>query len=557
VNDDSAGSPEGGDEFDLEVPPPGPLKDYVKVLDAWTKDEPCGTPWLDGLLGARDFGEREKREWGQGRQGIWKLIPPITQAEIEEAELEPRTLLALGLAVVVQGRHGMAALDPEAGSQPESLRTIEKLARYLSEQLEAAGRRSAHGGIARLAALRQDLQERRRSMSRREEGLTADATLDAERGIASARIAGRQSLGARLMGRLRRITEPGMAKLRAATTPGKKVEGGEEPEWDTDPQVPQPLGLYHYVTSLDLWLAERAMDEPFLDGLVRILGFGSHDKEAFRRGRSKLWGLVPPIDAEQVASADLDVDAARALSVAVVFWARHLLAWYRPEQSAGVPPEILEAGDMVSALRLILSDAKGATPVGDRLYGLGLDLEARGAVSVSALADRRAAIIEDHHARIDERRLREMEAFEKARRARLKELDKGRKISMTRLIIGGTILATLIGVWLLQPDEEYLPPARSYGELPAVAIIRHADKITIRVDRSWLQLPKEQREGQMSQLWDRFGREMEREDDPVDLSVVSKRSEPLGGFKLGFAWWDPSVEPEPEPEPPPEEEAPG
>ena len=90
-----------------------------------------------------------------------------------------------------------------------------------------------------------------------------------------------------------------------------------------------------------------------------------------------------------------------------------------------------------------------------------------------------------------------------------------------------------------------------------MAIIRHADKITIRVDRSWLQLPKEQREGQMSQLWDRFGREMEREDDPVDLSVVSKRSEPLGGFKLGFAWWDPSVEPEPEPEPPPEEEAPG
>jgi hypothetical protein len=546
----------------LEIPPMGPLKDYVRVLDDWVKGESCQVPYLDELLTARDFSDRERREFTLGRQGLWKLIPPITLAEIEESELEPAALLALGLAVVVQGQHGLATMAGEQATRGLTgpLRDVEKLVRYLSEELEAAGRRSAHGSIARLSALRHDLQEQRRVLGQRDQGLAAAASLDASTGIASARIGDHESLASRIMGRLRRVTGPGFALFRAAVTPGGPVALVPEQEWNVDPQVPTPLGLYHYVASLDHWVARTAMDEPFLESLVRILRFGDAERAAFRAGRAGLWGLVPPIDAGQVAEADLDPASARALGVAMVFWARHLLAYYAPDQPEGVPPEIRDAAEIATAMRLVLGHEWGVdseSVIGARLFDLGLDLEARGAVGVSALEERRAAIVRARFDEVDARRLREMEAFEAARRERFRKLDKGRRISVLRVGLGVAVLVVALVVWLAMPDPEYLPPAKSYGELPAVAIIRHREQITIRVDLEWLALPLEQREGQMGALWERFGREMERPEDPVDLSVVSRKNKPLGGFKLGFAWWDPSVQPPDEPEEaPPEEPAP-
>ena len=558
MSDGSSGGPAGGAEdgpIQLEVPPPGPLKDYIRALDEWVKDEPFHVPYLGELIAARGFDDRERREFSQGRQGLWKLIPPITREEIEESELEPAALLALGLAVVVQGRHGLAALegDEAARGLPASLRDLEKLVRYLSEQLEEAGRRSAHGGIARLAALRQDLQEQRRVLSQRSDGLVAAASLDAGTGIATARIGHQVSLAFRILDRLRRVTAPGFSRLVVTGAAPGQADIGDGTEWLTDPQVPEPLGLYQYIASLDHWVARTAMDEPFLESLVRLIGFGEAERDAFRAGRAGLWGLVPPIDAAQVAEAELDRTAGRALAVALLFWAHHLLAWYRPDQPEGVPPEIRDAGDIATAMRLTLGDEWGkktGSAVGERLFRLGFDLEARGVVSISALEERRAAIVQARFDEVDARRLREMEDFETARQERLNELGQGRRISGKRVVLGVAALFVALVVWLAMPDPDYLPPVQSYGELPAVAIIRHQTLITIRVDRTWMDLPQEQREGQMKTLWDRFGREMERADDPVDLALVTRKNEPLGGYRLAGAWWDPSVLP-----PPVEEEA--
>lgn len=538
----------------VDTPPLAPLKDYIKVLDDWAAGRPCALPWLGELVEARGFGDSERREFVQGRDGLWKLIPPITQAEIEEVELEPQALLALGLAVVLRGRHGLAALDVGTGrSLPVPLREVESLSRYLSEQLEASGRRSVHGSIARLAALRLDLQEQRRTLRQRDEGLVAAASLDVGTGIATARISERRTFASRVLGGLRRVTEPGMARLRGRTSPDRPAEVPEQEEWKTDPQVPAPLGLYQYVASLDHWLARTAMDEPFLESLLNILGFGDEEREVFRSGRAGLWGLVPPIDAAQVAEADLKRPDARALTVAVAFWARHLLAWYAPDQKAGLPPELRDAGDIVTALRLVLGEEWGKetdSVAGRRLFELAVELEIRGVVGISALEERRAAIVQARFDEVDARQLREMEAFETARQERLEELGRGRRIPVLRLGVGGAILVSAIAIWLLQPGGDYLPPARSYGAVPAVAIIRHQELITIRVDRAWLELPKEQREGQMKTLWERFGRELDRPEDPVDLAIVNRVNDPLGGYKLGLAWWDPTVEvPEEEAEP--------
>lgn len=516
-------------------PEPLPLHDYVLALDDWIAGRPPRNPFAGSLIESCAFGDRERSEFLQGRRGLWKLIPPITVAEIEEAELEPPALLALALAVVLQGRHALAALPRSSGGVlPETLRQTEKTARFVSEQLDAADRRGVAGALVQLAALRADLQEVRQAQGLRG-AAPAPASPDA---VASARIGEQPRKEGWLLRKLRAVTEPGVrAPAKAAVEEPVPAEPSQV--WATEPQVPPPLGLYHYITALDHWVAGTPLDEPYLAGLLAILGYGDADGEEYRNGRAGLWGLVPPIGAAEVAEADLDVAASRALALAFAVWARHVLAFYRPVQRSGIPGEVREAGDIVAALLLALSEEPGSAEraAGGRLLQLGADIEARGAISMSALADRRAAIATARRSEAEARRLRDDEAIELARAARLAATAGGRSVNPVRLGIGVGLLVLGIVALVAIPEPESLPSAIDYGELPAVAILRYEESVTVRVDASWLAIPIEQRTGQVGALWHRFGVEMKRPERPVDLLVVDRRNTPIGGMRTGEVWW--------------------
>jgi hypothetical protein len=547
---------------DVDLPPPMPLHKYVENLDDWVGDKPCRLAYVGGILSGRGFGDRERSEFAQGRRGLWKIIPPITVKEVEEADLAPSDMLALGLAVVLQGGHALAV-----AKGADELIEVERMARYLSEQLELAGRRGTSGSIARLSSLRADLQEFRQALcAAKSGGPRVDQSFDAETGIASARLtSGHRGFGQRVWARLQQ-TAPGFRRLKELTTSGLIAlpQSDGEREWQVDPQVPAPLGLYQYIAALDRWSSGKPAEERFLMGLLAYLEYGELEAAEFRMGRGGLWGLVPPIDAEQVAEAQLEGPAARALSVALVLFARHALARYLPEQKEGLPPELAEAAELIAVLRLSFGAAKVATDVvaGGRLVDLALDLEARGATGLTALDQRQAAIVDAHNSEVEARRVAELESFEAARRQRLKDLGvRPSGISPRRLLAAAVFLVALgvLATWWPW-REDTLPPAASYAEVPAVGIIRHEDRITVRVNSSWVAgTPEEERRGSVVNLWERFGREMERPDEPVDLVLVDRRGGPIGQVKLGeVTWVTDELEPDDEtPEEAPPEEAPG
>ena len=103
----------------------------------------------------------------------------------------------------------------------------------------------------------------------------------------------------------------------------------------TDPRIPEPLGLSTYIQVLGEW-SRGMVSEPYMLGLIRSQGFGDPERTEFLAGADQLWGLVPPITAPDVAEAELEPEAARALGLALALKGEHALHHYLP--SAGSPP---------------------------------------------------------------------------------------------------------------------------------------------------------------------------------------------------------------------------
>jgi len=550
-----------------DVPAPFGLTTYFHNLSDWVDRKPCRDPFVQELIEARGMADRERSEFDQGRSALWKLIPPITVDEVEDVELGPPGLIALGLALVLQARHAMLAFADQSidGRPPEPIPSAERLIRYTSDQLQAAGRTSKRGTYARLSALRADLQELRAVLSDREDQElgTVDESRDSSKGMATARRGERsRGLGERIMdmlpGPVRAITNPG-ALVDAITEPGLRVLGLDmhSGEYRFDKAVPPPLGLYPYLAELDHWAAEEPLDEPFVNGLLAMRHLDDTDRAEYRPGRSGLWGLVPPIDAGQVADASLTDQAARALALAVVVWARHVLTYYAVEQQSGVPPLVAEAGELVAGLNLFI-DVRGDEPTGAerRLLELGADLEDRGVRALSALEGRKASIVEAHRSEVEARREAEakLQATAEAdhiRRGRSTQVSKSR-VALALLL---PVAMALLWVWYPSVRSSDDKPADAYKELPLKSIIRHSDKIQVRVDPVWMASAVDVRQEAAVALWERFGAELDGEH--VDLELRTPLNQPLGRVHVGeVTWVIVETEQEPDGEDAPEGEEP-
>ncbi len=536
------------------VPEPLALNKYFGCLDDFAANKPCRDAFVGEMLAARDFGSRENSEWGTGRDALWRLIPPVTLEEVKEVDLDPAGLIALGLAVVLWGRHTMRATDGRITGRrmPEPLPTIERMARFIAEQLEAAGRKSSRGGIGRLDSLRQDLQELRSSLEAdaRAKEKASDALHD---GLASARRSDDSIRGffSWLPGKLKRATEPGMDVIKAVTTPGVRMFTGEsaaQQGWATDPQVPEPLGLYEYVQALDEWAADKALKQVFLYGLFQSSGFDDSMRAQFRAGRNGLWSLIPPINATQVAEADLTVDSARSLALALVLRSRHGLHHYLPEQPASLPhPAVLtQCGEVLTALKLILESdrSKGPDPIRALLPGLANDLGQRGVSAGGVIDKKRDAIREGRRQDAEARRQAEQEveviggAPRGSKRASFSMYSGG---PVWRLAVGAVVVAALASAVAMAPNGlSKLPAGTSYKALPAVAIIRHEDEIRVRIPKQWLQQPQPNREKALRELHARFTKEMTG--NPLPVVLLSLTDQPYGGIAGERVWWDPRVE---------------
>ncbi len=57
------------------TPPPASLSEYFRNLDDWVAGKDPRDPFIGDLIQSRGFEDREKREFSQGREALWKLIP--------------------------------------------------------------------------------------------------------------------------------------------------------------------------------------------------------------------------------------------------------------------------------------------------------------------------------------------------------------------------------------------------------------------------------------------------------------------------------------------------
>lgn len=548
---------EGSEAVDpVEIPVPLALHDYFRVLDDFAGAKPCRNAYIGELLGALDWGDRERSEYLQGQSALWRLIPPITLEELREADFDPAANMALALAVTIQGRHALHfwAGRMNGRRMPDPLPEIERLSRFVAEALEHAGRRSSRGGIGRLDALRQELQSVRSGLeaAARASEKAADGV---KGGIASARREESLSSALRwLPRRLRRITEPGLEAIRHITEPGVAMSlfSGEFPlpvDWDVDLQVPAPLGVYGYVQALTDYTAGRRLQVEFLHGLIESTGVPGELQGLFESGRNGLWVLIPPISATQVAEANLGVDAARALGVALILRIQHALHHYLPKQSArGVPHVLSECGEMLTVVKLALDSGRvgDEDPVIKALLEVALQLAERGVSAGGVVDERRDAIRENRRQEAESRRdaAAAEEAFDIGTGRAQTNLSFAlvRGSSVPRVVMGAALVLGLSGLSAyLQANKSSVPAAATYRDVPAVAIIRHRDEIVVRVPPTWMRQPRPTREGALRSLYSRFAKELGAEALPV--IIVGLRNEPYGGVAGERVWWDaPAVE---------------
>ena len=279
-----------------------------------------------------------------------------------------------------------------------------------------------------------------------------------------------------------------------------------------DPQVPEPRGLSTYIQVLGEW-TKGMVSEPFLLGLIQSQGFGEAERNEFLAGADQLWGLVPPVEAPDVAEAELEPAAARSLALALVLRGEHALHHHLPD--APPPRELRTVAELITVIHLILEghDAPGS-PASKRLRGLQKRL-ARRNVDTSRLADRkedvRDAVLarrraEDDAERAVEEQVRQEEAALEKRRTR--------RVRRTELPIRGLLgtlgslaLAVFLFNTLTPKPSGGLPSAADYSEVPVIGIIRHPDVVYIRVKPEWLTLGEPERKVGGQRLFDRLSKE--------------------------------------------------
>jgi hypothetical protein len=558
-------TPDGGQAPSSGASDPLSLVEYFRCLDDWANGRPVADSWVVGIVAERGFAERERTEWLAGRDRMWKLLPPIDESTLDEEDLDPASLLALALAVVVWARHGMAwfGTGGDARRLPEVLNAAERLGRAIAERFEAAGRRATAGGIVQLAQVRAELQELRMQLSARgaqDRGVPGPDIVSARMPAIGAGAAGKSWLrrGAERLGiqpvRPRpplsgqgREDEAGALSRglrRLLTWPGS---AGAESQSDVDPQVPEPPGLYAYIQALEQWSSGKPPELTFAQGLIQIVGYGDLEREEFQAGRRGLWPLVPPIDPTAVADAQLPPESGRAFALAVRLWGTHALHRYvaRPGRT---PPALQEVAEMVNLLRRGLD--VGGTPDGSAarrsLEELAQALEQRGAASVSAIDERRAAIREQIEGERAERA--ERAAADEAAGAAEATHGSGPRLRFstseldTRRLRAPAMVLVLLAIswWLIPSSNSDLPPASNYAEIPTIAVIRHADEVTVRARSEWLALPLAQREEGAVALWNRFVGELGGV--PIRLTIADEKHRSVAWVANGRVKWESTAE---------------
>lgn len=292
----------------------------------------------------------------------------------------------------------------------------------------------------------------------------------------------------------------------------EEVESGAgETKSSTDSRIPEPLGLSTYIQVLGEW-AKGMVSEPYLLGLIRSAGFGEAERAEFLAGADQLWGLVPPIDAPDVAEAELEPEAARALGLALALQGEHALHHHLP--SDGAKPRVLtDIAELVTVIHLILEGHQQTGSAAEkRLKSLQKRLAARS-VNTTRLAGRKEDVREAVLARrrIEDQERRDEEAQEKKEAA---SREKKRRRAPTEIPMKGllfTIASLFVALTLfntLTPKPSGgLPSAAEYKEVPVIGIIRHPDIVYVRVEGEWLLESESARKLGARRLWDRLSQE--------------------------------------------------
>ena len=324
-------------------------------------------------------------------------------------------------------------------------------------------------------------------------------------------------------------------------------------EWNIDPQVPEPSGLYQYIQALDAWVKGAPLDDPMIGGLIQACSFGDAARRDFRSGRSSLWSLVPPIDAMQIQEASLDLPGLRALSVPLVLRGRHALHRFLPEQPGGIPEPLVDI-EYLCGLLLTSLEQKGETKGAASQRRLELLLETLESRSKPLLP------FEDsvEHVEIPRRRTPEERSTGSQRKLpqakgvpretlpeeelsteeliQRRAQEARRSASFNRAIVGLCLMPLLAGLYFILPTPGgNLPSVNTYTSMPLVGLIRQPGETKARVHASWFALAEEERDIAVMILWDQLVDETE--DPGLELLVTDHVGKTRGGVVAGKVWW--------------------
>jgi len=284
-----------------------------------------------------------------------------------------------------------------------------------------------------------------------------------------------------------------------------------DPVESTDTRIPEPLGLSTYVQLMGEW-SKGMVSEPYLLGLIQSKNFGDKESSEFLAGADQLWGLVPPIDAPDVAEAELQPAAARALGLALTLQGQQALHHHLPTE--GPSPVILtRVAEMVTVVNLILEGHEdSASPAEKHLASLQAQLTDRS-VDTSRLAERkedvRDAVLNRRHKQERERRERREREAEEAKKAapRKRSFTSAVPLKIILFMAASVVLAiTLLNTLSPEPSGG-LPAASEYTEVPVLGIIRHPDVIYILVKPEWLIQDEASRRVGARRLFERLSKE--------------------------------------------------
>ncbi len=289
---------------------------------------------------------------------------------------------------------------------------------------------------------------------------------------------------------------------------------GEEPETQestplesTDSRIPEPLGLSTYVQLLGEW-TKGMVSEPYLLGLIRSRSFGDAERAEFRAGADQLWGLVPPIDAPDVAEADLKPEAARALGLALVLQGQQALHHHLASDGPA-PQSLSRVAEMVTVINLILEGHEDEASAAEKhITSLQAELTARS-VDTSRLAERkedvREAVLNRRHE--EEREAREREEAEASKPTPRRRVSEAIPLKVVAFMIASLLVAGTLLQALWPEPSGGLPAASEYTEVPVLGIIRHPDVVYILVESEWLTQDETARKLGARRLFERLSKE--------------------------------------------------